>query len=365
MSDEEHFIYHERQEALLCGQHALNNLVQRPEFSVADLSSIAHQLDQMELNFMRDNDEGGIYSKDYIQRVAEGSGNIDPSGNFSIEVLRSALLTRYNLSLVNIRQEGVSKREPSKFEGFICNKDSHWFAIRSINGRFWNLNSTLERPEMINGFKLSVEIDNLQNTGYSVFCILGEESGCKLPAPCTTIKNRGDPKFWWKEADLVEGKTNAATGASDHWNNLKTGRRLDNGSNASTMSNIDSSGLTEEEMIQLAMQASLEASHQSEVKDSSDQPIFTEPLKPEPPSTDPDAVRIQFRLPNNTRVIRRFSKSDLVATLYQFAIEISPNQNGSTLELKAHFPPKDISDQKSLTIDEAKLSNAAIQAVFI
>ena len=35
------WIYHERQEALLCGQHALNNLAQRPVFSPYQLSQIA------------------------------------------------------------------------------------------------------------------------------------------------------------------------------------------------------------------------------------------------------------------------------------------------------------------------------------
>jgi hypothetical protein len=58
-SDLEYWIYHERQVALLCGQHALNNLVQAFVFSPDSLSDIAHQLDQMELTFMAQNNEGG------------------------------------------------------------------------------------------------------------------------------------------------------------------------------------------------------------------------------------------------------------------------------------------------------------------
>ena len=34
----------------------------------------------------------------------------DESGNFSIEVLRSALMNRYNLQLPNIRQQGVGDK---------------------------------------------------------------------------------------------------------------------------------------------------------------------------------------------------------------------------------------------------------------
>ena len=140
----QYWIYHERQQALLCGQHALNNLVQQNVFSPQSLAEIAHQLDAMELNYMAQNNEGGTKSKDYLKRAAEGSGNVvssiflylhddvsfectvlflsltnyvyntyiiqDESGNFSIEVLRSALMNRYNLQLPNIRQEGVGDK---------------------------------------------------------------------------------------------------------------------------------------------------------------------------------------------------------------------------------------------------------------
>ncbi len=69
---------------------------------------------------MAANNEGGTSSKDYLKRVAEGSGNVDESGNFSIEVLRSALMSRFNLELPNIRQEGVgSKMEITQMDGFV------------------------------------------------------------------------------------------------------------------------------------------------------------------------------------------------------------------------------------------------------
>jgi ataxin-3 len=114
------WVYHERQEALLCGQHALNNLVQRNAFSASSLAEIAAQLDQMELNFMAQNNEGGTASKDFAKRVAEGSGNVDESGNFSIEVLRSALLNMYNLELPSLRQKGVGDTiDVTEFEGFV------------------------------------------------------------------------------------------------------------------------------------------------------------------------------------------------------------------------------------------------------
>ena len=59
-SNNEVWVYHEKQEALLCGQHALNNLVQECIFSAESLAEIAHQLDEMELTYMAQNNEGGL-----------------------------------------------------------------------------------------------------------------------------------------------------------------------------------------------------------------------------------------------------------------------------------------------------------------
>ena len=78
---------------------------------------------------MAQNDEGGTSSKDYLKRIAEGSGNVDESGNFSFEVLRSALMSRFNLELPNIRQQGVGdKVEITEIEGFVSS-----FRLRLIS----------------------------------------------------------------------------------------------------------------------------------------------------------------------------------------------------------------------------------------
>lgn len=173
---------------MLCGQHALNNLIQRNSFDPQQLSEIAQQLDEMELNYMAANNEGGTSSKDYLKRLQEGSGNVDESGNFSIEVLRSALMSRYDLELPNLLQQGLNKLEITEMEGFICNRSSHWFAIRKINGRFWNLNSTNERPEVISHFKLASEMQALMDGGWSVFCVV---SGLPGACSCEAMMDQG------------------------------------------------------------------------------------------------------------------------------------------------------------------------------
>lgn len=46
------WIYHERQQASLCGQHCLNNLLQGHYFEASDLAAIAAELDSRERALM-------------------------------------------------------------------------------------------------------------------------------------------------------------------------------------------------------------------------------------------------------------------------------------------------------------------------
>jgi ataxin-3 len=318
---------------------------------------------------MAQNNEGGTRSKDYIQRLNEGSGNVDPQGNFSIEVLRSALMTQYGLSLPNIRQEGALEgTDIADVEGFICNKDAHWFAIRLIHGRYWNLNSTLEQPKLISHFSLATEMEALQNSGYSVFCVIKG-----LPAPCNSAAgtSRGQPQYWWKEDDLLQGKTNATTAATDPWRAVGGGMRLDGKSTASTSTSTagmvsDMGDLTEEEMMQMAVMASLEQAIAPPPSQNGHGGGGAKqvPVPPEPEVGTAGAIRIQFRMPDGKRIVRRFMSTDSVDVVYSFVQESSPN-NGKLLELRAGFPPKNLASQWNKTIAEAQLSGENIQGRYI
>lgn len=360
------WIYHERQEAMLCGQHALNNLLQTQAFSPGILSDIAHQLDEIELRFMANGNRNDVVSKDYIERVQEGSGHVDPSGNFSIEVLRSALLTNFNLTLVNTLQENIRDKEITFFDGFICNRSSHWFAVRKINGLFWNLNSTLEKPEQISHFKFAAEMQALRNDGYSVFCIT--EVGA-LPSPCTNeneLLARGEAQFWWKEEDLLRGK--GSKGYSNAWNNVGNGIRLDGKStsvddsskkksNSTDMITLE--GLSEEDMIQMALEASIEQAFAG----TKDHILATAVvLAPEPDPKQNGAIRIQFRFPNGNKISRRFLETEEVQALAAFAQEQCP---GKSIEILAGFPLKSLSSLYNNTIKDAKLSGEQIHCRYL
>ena len=276
-----------------------------------------------------------------------------------LQVLRSALMSRYDISLHSITSETISKIEVTTLPGFICHKDSHWFAIRRINARYWNLNSTLERPNLISNFRLALEIESLRDSGYSVFTLTIDD-GKKLPPICTTEEGRlrGSANFWWKEDDLVKGKTNAMNEANNPWRNVGTGMRLDGKKpNSMTMEN-----LTEEEMMQMALSASLQEVTPSHVLNNN----FI--LTPEPLATEKDVVRIQFRLPNGKRIIRRFLETEPIGMLYKFVgdeVNHDENRQGKRLELRSGFPPKLIEDDLEASIRDAGLSGGSVQARFV
>lgn len=250
--------------------------------------------------------------------------------------------------------------EVTNIEGFICNKESHWFAIRKINGTYWNLNSTLDKPQQISHFRLAAEIQALQTSGYSVFCVT--EPG--LPPPCTSLsqKQRGLPEYWWKEEDLLKGKSNPSTGAA--WKNLGTGMKLGSTNSNNTISSSTASypnnleNLSEDDMLRLALEASL--------KDLEKSDDYVVQLTPEPDASCPNSVKIQFRLPGGVRSVRRFLSSDNVAMLYAYVNDCCmPQHQGKRLELLAGFPPKDLAPLKNQSILSANLANESIQARYL
>ena len=83
------YIFWEPQDAALCGLHALNTLIQETTFQPNDLADIARDLDDSERSLMSES-----------SKVWDKSGNVDESGNFSIQVLRAAVKRSHNIDLI-------------------------------------------------------------------------------------------------------------------------------------------------------------------------------------------------------------------------------------------------------------------------
>lgn len=192
------YIFHEVQDSMLCGQHALNNLLQESLFTPVDLGDIAQGLDAQERRFMM---EGGTMTPDALKFLSENSGNVDESGNFSIQVLRVAIQRSHGIELSSwTADKGKKQAEMTAEQGFIVNRSAHWFTIRKIKNRWWNLNSTLEFPEAITEFYLTAFLSQLIGDGYSVFIAKGN-------VPIGGTKSFGSSSSsaakWYTEKELL------------------------------------------------------------------------------------------------------------------------------------------------------------------
>ncbi|GAM19694.1 hypothetical protein SAMD00019534_028690 [Acytostelium subglobosum LB1] len=164
------YVYFEKQLASLCGVHCLNSLLQGSYFTAVDLANVAHQLDQEEMDVMS---QAGMDTSDFIKFAAEGSGNVADDGFYSVQVLEKALLT-FNLTCTSInKQENASVIEnPLSEDGFICNLSNHWFTLRKIQGKWFDLNS-LKKPSVLSDFYVGLYLETLRQQGWSIFVVRG------------------------------------------------------------------------------------------------------------------------------------------------------------------------------------------------
>ncbi|KAJ3139102.1 Ataxin-3 [Physocladia obscura] len=197
-------VFFEKQEGQLCAQHALNAILQGPYFSAVDLSQIARDLDQSELDAFAD---GATTPDSSNQREKFESQNYDDSGFFSIQVLEKALSV-WNLSLSHITSpaNAAAQQDPASQSAFILNLNEHWLALRRFGqsrDRWYNLDSTANGPKYVSEFYLQALLSQLAQEGYSIFVVTGDlppsdadsyANSCPIPPlPKTTpTKNEQD-----------------------------------------------------------------------------------------------------------------------------------------------------------------------------
>ncbi|KAL1447970.1 hypothetical protein MTO96_006543 [Rhipicephalus appendiculatus] len=126
--------------------------------------------------------KGGLNSDDYQRFVHQPSGNLDDSGYFSVQVIASALKV-WGLELVPYSSTDAvaqaAQADPTQSTAYICNYKDHWFTIRKLGGRWFNLNSLLSGPQPISRTYLALFLAQLQQEGYSIFVVVGELPQCQ------------------------------------------------------------------------------------------------------------------------------------------------------------------------------------------
>jgi len=167
-------IYHEKQEGSLCGLHCINNALQSKLFNPVDLSQIANQLDEKERQTMA---ELGTDTEEYRTFLNKPSINYDDSGYFSVQVLTQAF-KNFDIDLIHYN----GKIE--EVQAFIVHFEDHWFCIRKFGNDWYNLNSNLEKPEIVTESYLELMLQSMENA--SIYVLIGDLPECEYD-----VKTRG------------------------------------------------------------------------------------------------------------------------------------------------------------------------------
>ena len=80
----------------------------------------------------------------------------------------------------------------------------------------------------------------------------------------------------------------------------------------------------------------------------------------EPATTEPDICMLVFRLPNGSRIERRFRNHDTLQVLYEFVESLAEMESIHSFDLYSNFPRQSYADKKHLTMLEANLVPSAM-----
>lgn len=94
-----------------------------------------------------------------------------------------------------------------------------------------------------------------------------------------------------------------------------------------------------------------------------EQEILSMKVDDEP--TNGNVARIQIRMPDGKRLVRKFKGEDCVKTIYAFVAQSNPEaKEGKAFELKAKFPPQDLLPSIEESISSCGLNGEAINVMW-
>ncbi|KAL3660714.1 hypothetical protein V7S43_014117 [Phytophthora oleae] len=88
-------------------------------------------------------------------------------------------------------------------------------------------------------------------------------------------------------------------------------------------------------------------------------------LSPEPDAGAPSVTRVQIRVPDGSRLTRRFLKTDPLAMVWTFVKDQVPDARTRAFELRTAFPPSAVAYNDTLSIEEGKLENASLMVKWL
>lgn len=100
-----------------------------------------------------------------------------------------------------------------------------------------------------------------------------------------------------------------------------------------------------------------------EQEEKAQEPVVA--LAPEPDAGAPDVTRIQVRMPDGSRLTRRFLRTDLLAMVWTFVKDQVPEARLRPFELRTAFPPSVMAYNDTVTFEEGKLENASLMVKWL
>uniref|UniRef100_A0AAV1V8I3 UBX domain-containing protein n=1 Tax=Peronospora matthiolae TaxID=2874970 RepID=A0AAV1V8I3_9STRA len=88
-------------------------------------------------------------------------------------------------------------------------------------------------------------------------------------------------------------------------------------------------------------------------------------LTPEPDAGAPGTTRVQIRVPDGSRLTRRFVKTDPLAMVWSFVKDQVPEARERAFELRTAFPPSVVAYNDTLSIQDGKLENASLMVKWL
>ncbi|KAK9842118.1 hypothetical protein WJX84_005359 [Apatococcus fuscideae] len=319
---EESLLYHEKQVAALCGVHCLNTLLQGPYFSEIDLAQIAQELDAAEQSFMM---EGGTEAEDYLKYIAEGSGNVAADGMFSSQVLSKALDTDGPGVWISPAQARAATKDAAdaRKQGYVKAALDGAMSQASKKGKIVQLQSRHAAGQQQSGAGPSSMDMDMSETDMDLARALA--------------------------ASLAGANAEAAASA---------------GLTSHHTPEAEAGGEWEEEDPELAsaLAASLAAS--SSAPDASAKRASADVAVVTPPEPDaaPGVLELMLRLPDGTRLQRRFLSSATIGALASFLA------NDHSLDMAQHrictsFPFKKVLAAVQQSLADAGLNNREVLVV--
>jgi len=291
------------------------------------------------------------------------------AGNFSIQVLNTAVSRSHGLSLVPSESEGLTGRvdaDPSQFQAFVLNQSQHWITLRRYGDTWLDLNSMHDKPRVVSAFYLSAFLHQLVADGYNIFCVEGE-----LPPPLQD-PTMGDPSCFHVLASLLEG-SGGAGGQEKEKDNWGAGQVLGSASRPQGFG-LGAGAAEDDEDLQMALAMSMQDAAGAAAGDGEASVLGRLPAElPAEPARDAasaDFANIKLRLPDGKQLRRKFRREEPVSLLWVLVkqelgievVELAKHQmragaTGNQLDLSACLVSE-------LTFDQAGLApSAAVRVV--